>query len=181
MRWMRKKGNLRQGLLDFISYLDLSCAEMVEIGCYAGGSTNIFAKSGKFSKIIVVDPWKNGYDKNDIASKQMEMAKVESIFDDNLLWCNFIIKMKMTGDEAIDKVEDSSLDLVYIDGDHRYEAVMNDILKWSKKVKKGGYISGHDYYTKDKNVITDVRVAVDKVFGNPEKVFQDNSLVIKNN
>ena len=43
------------------------------------------------------------------------------------------------------RYEDLSLDWVYIDADHRYEAVRRDILAWLPKVKKGGVIAGHDY------------------------------------
>jgi hypothetical protein len=34
---------------------------------------------------------------------------------------------------------------VYIDGNHSYEAAVEDIALWSKKVRKGGIVSGHDY------------------------------------
>jgi len=36
-------------------------------------------------------------------------------------------------------------DLVFIDADHSYKGCKEDILAWKDKVKKGGYISGHDY------------------------------------
>jgi predicted O-methyltransferase YrrM len=51
---------------------------------------------------------------------------------------------------AVEKVADNSLDFVYIDSDHSYDFVMLDIIKWGRKVKKGGIISGHDYFY-DKN------------------------------
>ena len=46
---------------------------------------------------------------------------------------------------AVD-VEDESLDFVYIDADHRFDWVMEDIITWSRKVRPGGIVSGHDYY-----------------------------------
>jgi cephalosporin hydroxylase len=42
-------------------------------------------------------------------------------------------------------VPDRSLDFVYIDGNHGYEAVLDDLAAWSPKVRTGGFISGHDY------------------------------------
>lgn len=39
-----------------------------------------------------------------------------------------------------------SLDFVYIDGDHSFDAVMLDLILWGAKVRQGGIISGHDYY-----------------------------------
>jgi hypothetical protein len=35
---------------------------------------------------------------------------------------------------------------VYIDGDHSYDFVMLDMILWGRKVRKGGIVSGHDYY-----------------------------------
>jgi hypothetical protein len=41
--------------------------------------------------------------------------------------------------------ENNSIDAVYIDGNHSYEAVMEDIKYWSPKVKEGGLLIGDDY------------------------------------
>lgn len=47
--------------------------------------------------------------------------------------------------EAAEGFEDESLDFVYIDGNHRFEAVVQDILAWEPKVRSGGIVAGHDY------------------------------------
>jgi hypothetical protein len=47
--------------------------------------------------------------------------------------------------EAVKDFEDESLDFVYIDGHHGFKWVTEDIFEWSKKVRKGGIVSGHDY------------------------------------
>lgn len=36
-------------------------------------------------------------------------------------------------------------DFVYIDGDHEYDSVIEDILAWYPLVRSGGIIAGHDY------------------------------------
>ena len=58
---------------------------------------------------------------------------------------NAVIIEKFSED-AVKDILDSSLDFVYIDGDHSYDFVMQDIIIWSRKVRKGGIISGHDYF-----------------------------------
>lgn len=51
-----------------------------------------------------------------------------------------------TGLEASEDFEDKTLDFVFIDGAHDFDNVMTDIILWSKKVRPGGIVSGHDYY-----------------------------------
>lgn len=47
--------------------------------------------------------------------------------------------------EVSKQFEDKSLDLVYIDGNHEYEEVTQDITDWIPKIREGGIICGHDY------------------------------------
>jgi hypothetical protein len=42
-------------------------------------------------------------------------------------------------------VKDGSLDLVYLDAAHYYEAVKQDLEAWYSKVKPGGIVAGHDF------------------------------------
>lgn len=51
--------------------------------------------------------------------------------------------------EAADKFSDGSLDFVFIDADHTYEGVKEDIAAWYPKLKSGGVLSGHDYENKE--------------------------------
>jgi hypothetical protein len=72
--------------------------------------------------------------------------------------CHIVRKSSM---DAVRDFSDGSLDFVYIDANHKYEFVKDDIREWSKKVRKGGIVSGHDYYlTKSGN--TGVIRAVDE-------------------
>lgn len=40
---------------------------------------------------------------------------------------------------------DASLDFVYIDAQHHYEAVREDLALWYPKLRVGGLFAGHDY------------------------------------
>lgn len=57
---------------------------------------------------------------------------------------NYHFVKKLSAD-ALDDFEDGSLDFVYLDGDHCFESVVFDISEWSKKLRKGGILSGHDF------------------------------------
>jgi hypothetical protein len=52
---------------------------------------------------------------------------------------------KTTSTEALPMVPDHSLDLCFIDANHSYESVKEDVTNWELKVKPGGIIGGHDY------------------------------------
>ena len=120
---------------------------MVEIGSFEGESMEIFANSGKFSKIYCIDPWTNGYDMDDSSSELVEF--VESSFDIRKSNFPFVEKIKMTSLDGVKLFEDSSIDMVYIDGNHRPEMIKLDIINWLNKVKSNGYITEHDWYYRD--------------------------------
>lgn len=54
--------------------------------------------------------------------------------------------MKMSTADAARLVDDASLDFVFIDADHSYDAVMEDITLWAPKVRPGGWLGGHDFH-----------------------------------
>lgn len=53
--------------------------------------------------------------------------------------------MRCTSEEAAPRFEDAQLSFVYIDAQHHYEAVKEDIALWRPKIRKGGVLAGHDY------------------------------------
>ena len=70
--------------------------------------------------------------------------------------------------EAARQIRDGSLDFVFIDADHTYEGCKADIDAWLPKIRKGGFISGHDYENTEFPA-WGVKRAVDERFGAPEK------------
>lgn len=73
--------------------------------------------------------------------------------------------------DAIWEVPDG-LDFVFVDADHSYEGCKADILAWKPKVKRGGWILGHDYGSDKRH--PDVRRAVDEIFGSAVEVDTDH-------
>ena len=113
-----------------------------EIGVYKGNFIKTFCWQGL--KMYGIDPWipygggGNAY--NNVESQESlfnEASHKLRKFD-----CTLIRK---TSRDALAHFIDNSLDFVYIDGDHRFQYVAEDIVEWSKKVRSGGVVSGHDY------------------------------------
>jgi hypothetical protein len=48
--------------------------------------------------------------------------------------------------EGARDIADDSLDFVYIDGNHSFDYVMQDMIVWSPKVRVDGIVALHDYY-----------------------------------
>lgn len=59
------------------------------------------------------------------------------------------IMIRAKSEKASKIFHEESLDFVYIDANHAYDFVVNDINYWFGKVKKGGYLWGHDYINLD--------------------------------
>lgn len=78
----------------------------------------------------------------------------------------------MRTDEACHLVPNRSLDFVFIDADHSYDAVVDDIVKWTPKVKRGGWVGGHDYNLKWPGVVQ----AVDEAFGKRVRLLGPGSI-----
>jgi hypothetical protein len=129
---------------------------MVEVGSGGGDSARIFLDSGKVTSLVCVDPWgdaKNYYDKIPVSS----LAEAEKRFDTLVGHDERVTKMKLSSLEAARLFENNSVDFVYIDGNHSYAAVLEDITAWLHAVRNKR-IGGHDF---DKS---EVREAVLKVF-----------------
>lgn len=76
--------------------------------------------------------------------------------------------------EVAATVEDGSLDMVFLDADHSYEGVHSDIEAWRPKVRKGGWIGGHDYGNDEPAYdFSGVKRAVDEAF--PDGVELDSN------
>jgi hypothetical protein len=90
--------------------------------------------------LICVDPWKAYIKRNN--SQQQERCYQEA--KEKL--SNYNIKfIKDTSLNAVKTIVDGSLDFVYIDGDHTFDACISDLVAWAPKVKIGGIVAGHDY------------------------------------
>lgn len=101
----------------------------------------------KFPDLIMcaVDPWEDqpegnesyiGWDWNSIYSQYREKIKPYN---------GRVREYRMYSEDAAELIEDASLDFVFIDAQHDYKSVKQDIQFWISKVKPGGLLCGHDH------------------------------------
>jgi len=122
----------------------------VEVGVWRGDFSNEMISVLKPQRFYGVDPYRLHDDYGDCpdpveyANQQNLDALYERVQGRYNRWTGAQL-LRTTGVEAAQQFEDHSLDLVYIDGDHSYEFVSNDIRAWWPKIRPGGILSGHDY------------------------------------
>lgn len=115
-----------------------------EIGVQRGINSESILNELNIKKMYLIDAWKSYADYS---------AKWTSLNYD-------LVKRRFKNDErveiikgfsevAVNNIKDGSLDFVYIDANHTYEYVFQDINLWFPKVKFGGIVAGHDVCVSD--------------------------------
>lgn len=127
---------------------DLNFKEGVEIGVRGGDYSKILCENNPQLRLYGVDPYIPHQGYNDIRREKTFNRYKQNAQD---ILYPYLINgqyefIEMFSLDAVKRFKDESLDFVYIDGDHCFESVVLDIAYWSKKVKKGGIISGDDYF-----------------------------------
>ena len=123
---------------------------IVEIGSCKGRSTYALCSSG-CPQVIAVDDFGCG-------------TKAE--FLENTKEFKNLTLLEMLSKDAVDKVSDT--DMVFIDGMHDYEHVMEDLILWGNKAKI--LLCGHDY--RPNTPWTDVQRAVNNFLGYTPLLFE---------
>lgn len=125
-------------------FAELGFKKGVEIGVADGDYSEILMNAVPNLELYGIDTYRPLPEYRDYTRKEtfegMERHAHEKL--DKFTHYRFVKKLSM---EALDDFADESIDFVYIDGNHSFEYVTDDIVGWSKKVRTGGIISGHDY------------------------------------
>ncbi len=161
---------------DLINLIEEKSPKIAEIGVEFGGFTDIYYREN--SEIHLIDMWQtenNDYYFSERAGQvEQGYSQVLSKYGN----ASNVKMVKMRSDEAAKLYEDGYFDWIYIDADHTYEAVLDDIKNWLPKLKKGGIISGHDFDPdpSDSNYsLYGVEKAVKEFFGDNFKLTNESN------
>lgn len=115
---------------------------IVEIGAFKGKSTCFIAEGlgGKRVNFFTIDTWRSD-------AMSQEPQDIYSIFLENIEPYKEIIKpLRGYSYEVVkDWPLERRIDFLWIDGDHSYEGVKQDIKDWLPLAKKNSFICFHDY------------------------------------
>ena len=109
----------------------------VEIGCYAGGSACLMLQRPN-TNVISIDLGRPIL-KEVVYSNVKKLNKFNNSF-------NYLEGNSQTY-EMVDRLKKltNEIDILFIDGDHSYQAVINDFMLYEGLVKSGGFIIFDDY------------------------------------
>jgi predicted O-methyltransferase YrrM len=110
-----------------------------EIGVLGGGhAVTMLSNFPQLERLHLIDSYGGMTDKD---PKFLDFKERFESYSHRILWhiCTSLV--------AAGSFKDESLDFVYIDANHRYFEVAQDIRAWWPKVKPTGILCGHDYFT----------------------------------
>ena len=127
----------------------------VEVGVDLGLFARMLLSGSNIEKLYLVDPYlpypEIPHERETAWETAGENLKE---FDERLTWV-----LKKSADAAtMLRYAKLPLDFVYVDAEHTYEAVSEDLAAWWPLVRPGGTLAGHDYD------LPAVRRAVDEFF-----------------
>lgn len=120
----------------------LSDGGVLEVGSWKGRSTKALLE-GCPATVTAVDHFQGSDDYNDSTLVIAREEPVYDIFMKNVGHYPNLKVLKMDSAEAAAQVPDQSVDLVFIDSDHRYEQVKAEIDRWKSKARC--IVALHDY------------------------------------
>lgn len=149
-------GSRRDFLLRELPKHSVGC----ELGVWRGDFSERILAIVKPARLLLVDPWEYqpqlGYEiyGGTVAKSQREMDAICHDVRERLAGRDAVsIIRKKTAQLNNDDIAAGSLDWVYIDGCHEYEAVLADLRFFLTRVKPGGLICGDDYGDKNYGMV----------------------------
>ncbi len=115
------------GLIDLIRHA--APQTVCEVGCHRGVSTEAWLLLG--CTVTAVDRWAD--------------LTVWDTFDARLRGYPELRTWRGESTEAAEMFPAGAFDLVYLDADHTYDGICNDLDAWLPRVRDGGWMSGHDF------------------------------------
>jgi len=141
------------------------------IGCEVGvhaGETTVSLLSGLplICEYHAVDPWEsyekyNGKTYRKPGHKRLKTwpAVMENFLQATKPYSDKVFTYRMQSTEAVYEFTDNYFDWIFIDANHDYPYIKENLEIWTPKVKNGGIVSGHDY---DNGKWVGIKKAVDE-------------------
>lgn len=114
-----------------------------EIGVETGNYAEVLCKANPEGHLICVDPWTpyKGY------RDHVGAEKLDRFFEETQqrLEPYDVTFMREFSVPASKQIDDGSLDFVFLDANHDFKHIAEDLCAWVPKVRAGGVVAGHDF------------------------------------
>jgi hypothetical protein len=127
-------------------FRELGLTKGLEMGTERGLFAEVLCKANPKLKLTCVDAWSRyeGY-REHVTEELLDEIYLDAQRRLSPFKCNLV---KAFSVDAAKTFPDESLDFIYIDGNHEYKFVAEDLNAWYKKIRLGGIIAGHDYISR---------------------------------
>jgi len=125
------------------------CQRICELGVKAGVNFDRLI-AHKPEVAVAVDIWKEDTDiaRNDTGWKQERLDALYEEFTERMKDKPYVKVIRDYTHDVAERFPDEYFDFVFIDADHSFKGVSQDIEDWYPKVKKGKFLFGHDFRIK---------------------------------
>eukprot|EP00434_Breviolum_minutum_P014707 symbB.v1.2.012969.t1/scaffold908.1/size153097/2 len=145
-RFHSNLGSPVETLAYLLTQREATSFRMVEIGVWKGDLCTELLERFPSLEMLLVDPYHLRIpgvavdQEQGLSSETLDMATTRT-----QRYRSRATHMLQVSPEAAHWVARSSLDAIYVDGDHSYEGVAADLSSWWPTLKPGGFLAGHDY------------------------------------
>ena len=139
-------------------------SQIAEIGSFRGRSAIVLALGSEGrAALIAIDPHAGG----DRGPRQIEADATAGEDDNRAFHANLAMAgvadvvrhVRLPSNEALHEV-DGELDLLYVDGAHRYGPALADLDRWGARVRPGGHMLVHDAFSSIGVTLAQLRLLV---------------------
>lgn len=125
-----------------------------EVGVWKGDFSEEILNLYPKCHIYLIDPWKSITDipERFHSKPQNEMDEIYESVKERFSKNSNITILRDFSKSASDKFIDSYFDWIYLDGNHSYDYVKEDLYLWWEKLSNGGVLIGDDYQEGDYQV-----------------------------
>ena len=111
----------------------------------AGG---LLAASNSDARVFCVDTFEGSGEEHN-AYEVIQSGTLQAAFEENIArfptLAKYITAIRSRSVPAAERFDHSSVDLMYLDGDHSADAVSADLKAWIPRMRNGSRFCGHDF------------------------------------
>jgi hypothetical protein len=135
---------------DIVRSIQRTPLTILEIGSWAGNSLHAWDQAaGGTAQLIAVDSWSEYIPESTIMQDALRSGEIKQLFWHNMRTSGIVNRLFVLEGKSRDilpTLAADSVDIVFIDGDHRYAYVKDDILLSMRLVRDGGVMCGDDMW-----------------------------------